>query len=60
MSGRRSTEPYVFEKWCREELSQLLKFQVDEELVQYIFTIETAKDVEEYLRELVGTEVCSS
>ena len=60
MSGRRSTESNVFERWCQEELSRLLKFQVGEDLVQYLFTIETAKDVEEYLKELLGSEVCGS
>ena len=54
---KRSKEVLSFEAWCQRELSRLLKFPVDEELVVYLLTIEARKDVEEYLEELLGTKV---
>lgn len=59
MTSRGShRESQSFEKWCQSQLSKLLKFQVEEDLVEYLLEIETAKDAEEYIRDLLDNEVC--
>jgi hypothetical protein len=42
--------------WCQKELSKLLGFPVEEELVSYLMSMQTAKDVKEYLEDLLGTK----
>ena len=51
---KRNEEPFAFELWCQKELSRLLKFQVGEDLVQYLLSMETEKDVREYIQDLLG------
>ena len=57
MASERVSSKVSHEAWCQRELSRLLKFQVEDELVQYLLSIESRKDAEEYLEGLLGTKV---
>ncbi|XP_067871445.1 activating signal cointegrator 1 isoform X2 [Heterodontus francisci] len=44
-------------RWCQEELVQKFSLEVNEELIQYILSIECAEEIEEYVADLVqGTD----
>lgn len=51
---KKSREPYSFESWCQKELSRLLKFQVGDDLITYLLSMETEKDIREYIQDLLG------
>ena len=57
---KKKTEPFAFESWCQNELTRLLGFPVGDDLITYLGSIETKKDVQEYLDDLLGTEKKSS
>merc|ERR1712136_613281 len=42
--------------WCQRELTRLLQFDTSEDIVRYILSIESAKELEEYLLELLNPE----
>jgi len=42
--------------WCQKELTRLLQFDTSEDIVRYILSIESAKELEEYLLELLNPE----
>lgn len=52
----KRSEPFEFESWCQKQLTQLLGFPVGDDLVEYLLSIETQKDVKEYLNDLLGTD----
>ena len=56
MPVSRRSEPFAFESWCQKELTRLLGFPVGDDLVEYLLSIDTKKDVKEYLEELLGTD----
>ncbi len=56
MPVSRRSEPFAFESWCQKELTRLLGFPVGDDLVEYLLSIETKKDVKEYLDDLLGTD----
>ena len=56
MPVSKKPEPFVFESWCQKELTRLLGFPVGDDLIEYLASIETKKDVEEYLNDLLGTD----
>ncbi|XP_041034583.1 activating signal cointegrator 1 [Carcharodon carcharias] len=43
--------------WCQEELVRKFNLEVNEELIQYILSIESAEEIEDYIADLIqGTE----
>jgi len=42
--------------WCQKELTRLLKFDTSEDIVRYILSIESARELEDYLLELLNPE----
>lgn len=56
MPVSKRSEPFAFESWCQKELTRLLGFPVGDELIEYLASIETKKDVKEYLDDLLGTD----
>ncbi|XP_072760457.1 activating signal cointegrator 1 [Anoplolepis gracilipes] len=44
------------DKWVREKLSELLDFQIPNDLVQYILQIENERDLESYITSLLDNE----
>lgn len=53
MSGKEESS---FRLWCQKELSAHFHLIVEDELLDYLLTIETEKDLREYLEDLVGEE----
>ncbi|GCB74312.1 hypothetical protein scyTo_0003401 [Scyliorhinus torazame] len=44
-------------RWCQEELVRKFSLEVNEELIQYILSIESAEEIEEYVIDLIqGTD----
>lgn len=56
MPVSKKAEPFSFQSWCQKELTRLLGFPVGDDLFDYLVSIETKKDVKEYLEELLGTD----
>ncbi|XP_072349135.1 activating signal cointegrator 1 [Scyliorhinus torazame] len=53
MSGEMET----LLRWCQEELVRKFSLEVNEELIQYILSIESAEEIEEYVIDLIqGTD----
>lgn len=42
--------------WCQKELTRLLKFDTSEDIVRYILSIDSARELEDYLLELLNPE----
>lgn len=45
--------------WCKNELSQLLGSAVENELLDYLLSIESERDLLEYVEDMVGSESAS-
>lgn len=43
-----------FQSWCQKELSRILCSNVSDDLLSYFLSIETEKDLREYLQDLLG------
>ena len=60
MPVSKKPEPFAFESWCQKELARLLGFPVGDDLITYLTSIESKRDVQEYLDDLLGTDKKSS
>ena len=45
-----------FRTWCQKKISELLESPIDEELVDYLMSIESEKDAREYLHQMLRSE----
>lgn len=46
-------EQFNFKQWCQNDFSKLLGFKIEDELLEYLLSIETEKDSREYLHALL-------
>lgn len=44
----------VFVSWCRTELSKALRSPVEDDLLDYLVSMEVEKDVREYLQDMLS------
>ncbi len=48
--------PGSFKQWCLKELSKILHSSVEDDLLEYLLSIEGEKDLREYLQDLLGDD----
>ncbi len=53
MSVVRRKNPFNFRSWCQKELSKLIKDDIEDDLMDYLLSIESDKDVKEYLHDML-------
>lgn len=46
----------VLKQWCGQELTKLLQFTVEDELVSYLISMRSESDIEEYVKSLLGKQ----
>ncbi len=51
-----SEVPGSFKQWCHRELSRILDYSVDDDLLDYLLCSEGEKDMREYLRDILGED----
>ncbi|XP_072409323.1 activating signal cointegrator 1 isoform X1 [Chiloscyllium punctatum] len=55
--GKMSGDAESLLRWCQEELVRKFSLEVNEELIQYVLSIESAEEIEDYVADLIqGTE----
>ncbi|XP_072138383.1 activating signal cointegrator 1 [Mobula birostris] len=55
--GRMAGDSEFLLRWCQKELVQKFGLEVNEELIQYILSMESAEEIEEYVADLLqGTD----